>query len=73
MKTGIQIPVKFLDNHNNILYSQPLVFNETSYPERHDTLGKAYYSEGNLIDTPNGFFKEKQDKPRRPSSRYCEV
>ena len=51
-------PVKFLDNNNNILYSQPLVFNEVSYAERHDTLGKAYYSEGKLINTPMNFSKK---------------
>ncbi len=27
-------PVKFLDSHNNILYSQPLVFNQTSYTRK---------------------------------------
>jgi hypothetical protein len=48
-------PVKFLDSNNRILYSQPLAFNEVSYPERHDTLGKAYYSEGSRINRPMNF------------------
>ena len=51
-------PVKFLDNANNILFSQPLVFNETTYAERHDTLGKAYYRGGQLINTPMDFSKK---------------
>ncbi|MEP6950867.1 MAG: serine hydrolase [Ginsengibacter sp.] len=51
-------PVKFLDDNNNIVYSQPLMFNKLSYPERHDTLGKAYYSEGKLINTPMNFSKK---------------
>ena len=51
-------PVKFLDNNNKILYSQPLVFNEVPYPERHDSLGKAYYSEGKLINMPMNFSKK---------------
>jgi hypothetical protein len=51
-------PVKFLDSNRNILYSQPLVFNEVRYPERHDSLGKAYYSDGKLINTPMNFSKK---------------
>ncbi len=51
-------PVKFLDRNNNVLYSQPLLFNETKYAERHDTLGKAYYKAGQLINTPMDFSKK---------------
>jgi len=51
-------PVKFLDNNNNILYSQPLVLNEASYAERHDTLGEAHFSNGQLINNPMNFSKK---------------
>ncbi|HEV8083925.1 MAG TPA: serine hydrolase [Chitinophagaceae bacterium] len=51
-------PVKFLDSNNNILYSQPLLFNETKYAERHDALGKAYYKGGQLVNTPMNFSKK---------------
>ncbi|MEO8765172.1 MAG: serine hydrolase [Ginsengibacter sp.] len=51
-------PVKFLDNSNNILYTQPLVYDKTIYAERQDTLGKAYYSSGNLVNKPMNFSKK---------------
>ncbi len=51
-------PVKFLDSNNTILYSQPLTFNTSKYAERHDTLGEAYYSGGNLINAPMNFSKK---------------
>ncbi len=51
-------PVKFLDDNNNILYNQPLLFNKTKYAERHDTLGKAFYRGGQLINTPMNFSKK---------------
>lgn len=51
-------PVKFLDSNNNVLYSQPLVYNTDSYSERHDSLGEAYYRNGKLINTPMNFSKK---------------
>ena len=51
-------PVKFLDSNNNILYNQPLLFNETKYAERHDALGKAYYKGDRLVNTPMNFSKK---------------
>ena len=48
-------PVKFLDSNHNVLYSQPLVYNKEAYAERHDSLGKAYYTGGRIIDTPIAF------------------
>ncbi len=51
-------PIKFLDSDNNFLHSQPLLFNETKYAERNDTLGKAYYKGGQLINTPMNFSKK---------------
>ncbi|KAA9040659.1 serine hydrolase [Ginsengibacter hankyongi] len=51
-------PVNFLDSNNNVLYSQPLVYNSDIYDERHDSLGDAYYSNGQLINTPMNFSKK---------------
>jgi len=51
-------PVKFIDSNNNILYGQPLVYNADIYAERHDSLGEAYYSNGQLINTPMNFSKK---------------
>ena len=66
-------PVKFLDNNNNVLYSQPLTYNTDFYTERHDSLGKAHYSNGELYKFTDEFLKEKQDKPRRssPNIKKC--
>ncbi|MEP6926960.1 MAG: serine hydrolase [Ginsengibacter sp.] len=51
-------PVKFLDNNNQVLYNQPLIFNEAKYAERHDSLGEAYYKTDKLINTPMNFSKK---------------
>ncbi len=51
-------PIKFLDSNDNVLYSQPLVYNSDVYDERHDSLGLAYYSNGLLISTPMNFSKK---------------
>lgn len=51
-------PVKFIDSNDNILYSQPLVYNTDIYAERHDSLGEAYYNNGKLINTPMNFSKK---------------
>jgi beta-lactamase class A len=51
-------PVKFLDDGNNIIHSQPLVFNDAAYVERNDSLGSAYLSNGQLINAPMNFSKK---------------
>lgn len=51
-------PVNFLDSNNNVLYSQSLMYNTNIYDERHDSLGDAYYSNGQLINTPMNFSKK---------------
>ena len=48
-------PVKFLDSNNNVLYSQPLTYNKEVYAERNDSLGKAHYNNGRIIDSPMDF------------------
>jgi hypothetical protein len=51
-------PVKFLDSNNQVLYDQPMAFNEAKYAERHDSLGDAHYSQGKLVDGPMNFSKK---------------
>ncbi len=51
-------PIEFLDSNNNILYNQPLVYNGDAHTKRSDSLGKAYYSNGVLINTPMNFSKK---------------
>jgi hypothetical protein len=51
-------PVKFLDGNNNVLYQQPAIFNETKYDTRNDTLGNAYISGSNLVNSPMNFSKK---------------
>jgi hypothetical protein len=51
-------PIKFLDANNNVLYQQPLVFNQTKYADRNDSLGKSYYSGNQIINTPMNFSKK---------------
>ena len=51
-------PIKFLDANNNVLYQQPLAFDQTKYPDRNDSLGNAYYKGDQLINTPMNFGKK---------------
>ncbi len=48
-------PINFLDANNNILYQQPLVFNQTKYLKRNDSLGTSYYKGDQLLNTPMNF------------------
>jgi beta-lactamase class A len=48
-------PIKFLDANNNVLYQQPLVFNQTKYSVRKDSLGQGYYKGDQLINSPMNF------------------
>lgn len=51
-------PIKFLDDNNNVLYQQPLVFNQTKYADRNDSLGTSYYKDDKLINVPMSFNKK---------------
>ncbi|HUS03125.1 MAG TPA: serine hydrolase, partial [Chitinophagaceae bacterium] len=51
-------PVKFLDANNTILYQQPLVFNQTNYADRNDSLGNAFYKGDQMIKEPMNFSKK---------------
>jgi beta-lactamase class A len=43
-------PVKFFDPNGKVLYTQPMLFNEAVYSKRNDSVAKAYYSGGQLIN-----------------------
>lgn len=51
-------PVKFLDENNNILYQQSVVFNQKKYLIRNDSIGNAYYKGNELVNTPMNFSKK---------------
>ncbi len=48
-------PIRFLGNNNNLLYSQPMLFNQKAHAPRKDFVGKGYYSNGKLISAPMDF------------------
>lgn len=48
-------PVKFLDAQNNLLYDQPMQYNKTQYAQRNDSMGKAYYKDGQLVNKSMDF------------------
>jgi hypothetical protein len=48
-------PVNFYDSSNHLIYSKPLAYNSQPYAKRNDFVGKAYYSNGNLIQAPMNF------------------
>lgn len=51
-------PVRFYDPKGNLVYSQPLQFNQQPYPDRKDFLGNAYYKGDALIQGPMDFSKK---------------
>ncbi len=48
-------PVYFINNGGQKIYSQPMIFNRVKWPARNDFAGKAYYSNGKLIQAPMMF------------------
>jgi hypothetical protein len=48
-------PILFLDDSAQVIYSQPMKYTGRTYPTRNDSLGKAYYSRGELINQPMNF------------------
>ncbi len=51
-------PIKFLDANNNVLYQQPLAFNQIKYAGRNDSLGNAFLQGDQLRNTPMNFSKK---------------
>lgn len=51
-------PVKFLSNDNSIIYEKGLGYNQKSHLKRHDFLGKSFYRNDKLIDSPMNFSKK---------------
>lgn len=48
-------PVQFMAPGNQVIYEQAAQFNTTPYPNRNDSVGKAYYSGGKLMEQPMDF------------------
>lgn len=48
-------PVNFYGPDNKLLYHQSLQYNSAKFPQRNDSLGKAYYDEDKLINKPMSF------------------
>jgi hypothetical protein len=48
-------PIKFLDSNNEVLYQQPLQFDETVYSSRDDSIGLGYHADDKLINSPMDF------------------
>jgi hypothetical protein len=51
-------PVKFINDRGETTYEQPLQNSKKIYPARKDSLGKAYYANGKLINQPMDFSKK---------------
>lgn len=48
-------PVRFLDAKNNTLYNQSMQYNPTGYLQRYDSIGRGFYSGGQLVNEPMDF------------------
>jgi hypothetical protein len=48
-------PIKFIGTNNEVIFEQPMQFYDVPYPIRHDSLGKEYYSGGNVVEKPMDF------------------
>lgn len=48
-------PIQFRDTTGVVVYDQPMEFNQTSYANRDDLVGKGYYKSGVLINEPLNF------------------
>jgi hypothetical protein len=51
-------PIRFYDDTTRLLYEQPMQFNQQPYPSRRDSLGRAHYSGGKLVQGPMDFSKK---------------
>lgn len=51
-------PIKFYDNNSNLLYQQAEQINLAKYAPRNDTLGKGYFTGGQLKNTAMDFSKK---------------
>ncbi len=51
-------PVKFLRNDNSIIYGQGIGYNQKDHLKRNDFLGKSFYRNDKLVDSPMNFSKK---------------
>jgi hypothetical protein len=48
-------PVRFLNANNEVLYEQPMQYDETKYADRNDSIGRGYYAADKLVEKPMDF------------------
>lgn len=48
-------PVRMYDSTGRLLYTQPMLFNQSVYSKRHDAAGNAYFSGDSLVNHPMDF------------------
>jgi len=51
-------PISFYDPTGKLLYQQPIQFSQRTYTMRNDSLGRAYYKDGQLIEHAMDFSKK---------------
>ncbi len=51
-------PINFLDSNNNVLFAQPMQYNETKYAARNDSLGQAHYRSGKFVEGAMDFSRK---------------
>lgn len=59
-------PIKFLDDSGKTIYSEPLKISRFAFEKRNDSIGKAYYKNGNLVHEPMNF----SSKNRMPLNEF---
>ncbi|MBC7903570.1 MAG: serine hydrolase [Gemmatimonadaceae bacterium] len=48
-------PVRFIGPAGNVIFTQPMKFNEKTFPPRNDFIGTAHYKNGELVNQPLNF------------------
>lgn len=51
-------PIRMYDSTGKLLYTQPMLFNQTQYSQRHDSVGAGYYNGDVLIHQPMDFSRK---------------
>ncbi|MDB5202881.1 MAG: serine hydrolase [Ferruginibacter sp.] len=51
-------PINFYDSNMRLLFAQPMQFNKKAFAKRTDSIGKAHYAGGQLVNRPMDFSKK---------------
>ncbi len=62
-------PVKFLDKEGKTIYSEPVKISKFNFEDRSDSVGKAYYKNGKLVNEPMDF----SSKNRMPLHEFHSI